>query len=239
MLAVNAVHAGYGRTVVLRDVSVSVQKGEIVTVLGSNGAGKTSLLRAVAGMTRIFEGSVLWHGDDIGSLPPHQRARRGIALVPEGRGLFPTLTTRDNLLMGAASAGVGRRAVEERLNRVLEIFPRVGERIGQRAGDLSGGEQQMVAIGRALMSDPELIMLDEPSLGLAPNIVTGVIDTIVELRNELGLGVLVVEQRAADALRICDRAYVLARGEVRLEVAGTALQDQDSIRAAYFATGER
>jgi branched-chain amino acid transport system ATP-binding protein len=217
LLEVDNIHVAYGALEVVKDVSLAVEPGEIVTVLGSNGAGKTTTLRTLAGLLHPTQGRIRFDGNDIGSAEPHLIARLGIALVPEGRQLFPEHTVRENLELGAYLRLRDRKREEfaESLDAVFELFPQVREHLARPAGLLSGGEQQMVAIGRALVSCPRLLLLDEPSLGLAPIVLRAIFDAFVKLK-ERGLTILLVEQMAWLGLEICDRAYVLEAGRIAL-----------------------
>jgi branched-chain amino acid transport system ATP-binding protein len=232
MLRLENVHAGYGRTAILQDVSIEVSKGEVVTIVGANGAGKSTTLRAISGVIPVTSGRITFEGEDIGNLGAPAIVERGITMVPEARQLFPFMTVRDNLLMGAfhpkARAGTGQR-----LERVLAMFPRLQERFGQMAGLLSGGEQQMVAIARGLMSDPRLLMFDEPSLGLAPLVVKQVFE-IVDRIVELGTTVLIVEQNVFHTLRSADRGYVLENGRIVMHDTGEALLGNPHVKKAYL-----
>jgi len=221
LLEVNDLHVAYGELGVVRGVSFSVERGEIVTILGSNGAGKTTMLRSLAGLIRPTGGSVQFAGRHIQNLPPHVIANLGLALVPEGRQLFPEHTVRENLELGAYRRlrDGGREGFKRSLADIFELFPRIQERLEQPAGLLSGGEQQMVAIARALVASPQLLLLDEPSLGLAPIILRTIIDTFTQLKAR-GLTILIVEQMAWLGLEICDRAHVLETG--RFTVSGTS-----------------
>jgi len=228
MLEVRDVHLSYGRIRALQGVSVTVNTGEIVTLVGPNGAGKSSLLRAIAGVERPERGTVHYLGERI-EARPEMLVRRGIVLVPEGRATLRHLTVRENLLLGAY---VRRdREIAADVERIVQRFPRLGERLAQKAGTLSGGEQQILAIGRALMARPRLLLLDEPSLGLAPLVVSAIFSTISELRDE-GVTILLVEQNARQALQLADRAYVLETGSIVLE--GTDLLADERVRAAYL-----
>ncbi|WP_366556422.1 ABC transporter ATP-binding protein [Aquibaculum sediminis] len=232
MLELKAVDAGYGATTILHGVSLNVQAGESVTIIGGNGAGKTTTLRTIIGLLRPTAGTIHFEGQDISRLPAHEVVELGITLVPEGRQLFPDMTVRENLYMGAFRRDA-RAQAEKTLKEVLELFPRVAERLGQQAESLSGGEQQMVAIARGLMARPRLLMFDEPSLGLAPIIVEqvfSVIDSIVKT----GVTVLIVEQNVHHTLNAADRGYVLENGEVVLEDAAQALLTNDHVRQAYL-----
>jgi len=228
MLEVRDVHLSYGRIRALQGVSVTVNTGEIVTLVGPNGAGKSSLLRAIAGVERPERGTVHYLGERI-EARPEMLVRRGIVLVPEGRATLRHLTVRENLLLGAY---VRRdREIAADVERIVQRFPRLGERLAQKAGTLSGGEQQILAIGRALMARPRLLLLDEPSLGLAPLVVSAIFSTISELRDE-GVTILLVEQNARQALQLADRAYVLETGSIVLE--GADLLADERVRAAYL-----
>ncbi len=232
VLEVEDVVAGYGRVEALHGISLKVAEGEAVTTIGANGAGKTTLLKTIAGLIRPRSGRILLDGADVTGWPAERRARHGIALVPEGRQVFPEHTTRDNLLLGA----YGRRrrgGVSEDLAKVEELFPILKERRGQLAGTLSGGQQQMLAIGRALMSRPKVLLLDEPSLGLAPLAVKEVVDRLVELA-DAGSTLVLVEQNAAAAFRVASRGYVLDRGDVVVEGPITELRNDPRVHTAYL-----
>jgi branched-chain amino acid transport system ATP-binding protein len=228
------VHVHYGKIEALKGISFSVEEGEVVTLIGSNGAGKSTTLRTISGVRPLSSGSIRFRGEDIASVPAHRRVEMGICQAPEGRGIFPGMTVLENLDMGAYTRPRSQRAdIQAQLKRVLELFPRLAERRGQLGGTLSGGEQQMLAIGRALMSHPRLLLLDEPSMGLAPKLVAQIFSIISEI-NQLGTTILLVEQNAAMALQRADRAYVLETGTiVRSDEAGRLLDD-DSVRAAYL-----
>jgi branched-chain amino acid transport system ATP-binding protein len=232
VLEVNGLAAGYGKAQALFDIALHVDEGEIVTILGPNGAGKTTLVNSIAGVIRPTSGSVVLDGTDMLSLAPHQISSHGVALVPEGRRIFPRMTVTDNLDIGA----YGRQARADRdrnLKWVHEIFPRLAERAGQEAGTLSGGEQQMLAIGRALMSRPKLLLLDEPSLGLAPIIVSGIFEVLHEI-NALGVSILLVEQNAVEALDLASRGYVLEEGHIVGQDDSEALLHDERLRKAYL-----
>jgi branched-chain amino acid transport system ATP-binding protein len=232
MLELRAIDAGYGGFQALFGVSMTVNAGEAVAVIGANGAGKTTLLRVISGLLRPTSGSMVMQGQDLVRTAAHKIIETGIAHVPESRRLFPRLTVRDNLRMGAFVPGA-RAKFGERLGYVYTLFPRLKEREGQLAGTLSGGEQQMCAIARALMSGPKLVLLDEPSMGLAPVIVAQVFDLVRRIRSE-GYTVLIVEQNVRQVLKVADRAYLLEVG--RIKAAGTAaeLAASDDIRKAYM-----
>jgi branched-chain amino acid transport system ATP-binding protein len=228
MLEVAGLDAFYGDATALRDVSLRVGAAEIVSVVGPNGAGKSTLVNVIAGLHRHRTGRITMDGADIAAVAGHRFCDRGIAIVPEGRRLFPRMTVRENLDLGAYR-GAARAGRQARLAWVHELFPRLAERAGQLAGSLSGGEQQMVAIGRALMADPRLLLLDEPSLGLAPVIVDEVFDVIGTIQ-AAGVGVLLVEQNVNRALEISSRAYLLIEGRVHLEGPAADLQANDEVR---------
>jgi branched-chain amino acid transport system ATP-binding protein len=232
-LSVRDVDAGYGGLTVLRGVDVDAAAGELVVVLGANGAGKSTLLDTIAGLVVTTAGSVRLGGRDATVLAPEQRTALGFALVPEGRHLFGTMSVRDNLLLGGHLRRRDRHGTAAALREVCELYPALVDRLGQRANTLSGGQQQMVAIGRALMSRPKVLALDEPSLGLAPILVAELLETLTRLRDE-GMAVLLVEQHAALALQHADRAYVLDRGQVVREGPGDELAADAAVRAAYL-----
>jgi branched-chain amino acid transport system ATP-binding protein len=232
LLEVDAIDVYYGDVQVLHGLSLAVHEGEIVTLLGSNGAGKTTTLRAISGIRPPRAGDVRYRGRSLVKLPAAARAELGISLVPEGRELWPMLTVRENLELGAYRPRVRRNAARN-LDRVYGLFPRLKERREQLAGSLSGGEQQMCAIGRALMSEPTLLMLDEPSLGLSPLLVEQVMQTVAEL-HAAGITVLLVEQNLTKALEIAQRGTVIETGRVRLEGTSAELAQNPEIRAAYL-----
>jgi branched-chain amino acid transport system ATP-binding protein len=213
-------------------VSLTVRAGEIVALIGANGAGKSTLLRCISGLHRPRSGAITWNGADLASLAPHLVVERGVAQVPEGRHLFADMTVEENLELGAYRPRA-RAAFRERLNRIWDLFPRLAERRRQRAGSLSGGEQQMLAIGRALASDPALLMLDEPSLGLAPRVIDAIARSLDTL-HRAGLALLLVEQNVQAALALAGRAYVLERGRIVREGPGRALLGDLDIRRAYL-----
>lgn len=232
MLKVSNVTAGYGRTVILQDISIEVGRGEVVTIIGSNGAGKTTLLRTISGLVKPTSGEIVFDGERIDRRDPSDIVGRGLIMVPEARQLFPVMTVRDNVMMGCYHPNV-REGAEKRFEEVLEIFPRVKERLDQLAGSLSGGEQQMVAIARGLMAKPKLLMLDEPSLGLAPLIVQQMFD-VVDRICQMGTTVLLVEQKAFHALKIAHRAYVIENGHIAMENTGVGLLADPHIKTAYL-----
>ena len=231
MLTIQDAHTFYGQIHALRGISLQVAQGEVVTLIGANGAGKTTTLKTISGLLHARQGTVTFEGDDITAVPPHQLVERGIGHAPEGRRIFPRLTVLENLQMGAFSR---RNAnLQPDIDRVFALFPRLQERTGQLGGTLSGGEQQMLAIGRALMSEPRLLLLDEPSLGLAPILVSQVFETIKEI-NSQGTTVLLVEQNALQALSIAHRGYVLQTGEVVLSGSAESLRQDEMVRKAYL-----
>jgi branched-chain amino acid transport system ATP-binding protein len=232
MLSIENLHAYYGGIHALDGVSLAVSKGKIATLIGANGAGKSTTLRAISGLVQPGEGKIVFEGADITGMASHEVLNRGVAMVPEGRKVFTNLTVMENLLVGAHTR-TDARAVREDLDWVCALFPILSERASQSAGTLSGGEQQMLAVGRALMSRPKLLLMDEPSLGLAPNLVMEVIRTIKRL-NEQGMSILLVEQNARAALRIADYAYILETGRIVLEGPGHDLIHNDDVRKAYL-----
>jgi branched-chain amino acid transport system ATP-binding protein len=233
LLRIEALKSGYGHVPVLQGIDLHVDAGEIVTLVGANGSGKTTLLKTIVGLVRSWNGSVLFDGDDISHTSPEQAVGRGIALVPEGRMLFGPLTVEENLKLGAFSRRDGAEAVASDLERVFELFPVLRERLSQPAATLSGGEQQMLAVGRALMSRPRLLLLDEPSLGLAPKVIAEIFGKLDRLRAD-GLTVLLVEQDVKVALRHADRGYVMRTGSIALEGTSAALLADDHIRLIYL-----
>ncbi len=235
MLELHGVHTHYGRIEALKGVTLEVRRGEIVTIIGANGAGKSTLLMTVSGNPRASAGRILFEGEDITDLPTYEIVRRGISQAPEGRRIFPRMTVLENLQMGAVPNG--ERYFEEDVKKVFALFPRLQERMHQRGGTLSGGEQQMLCIGRALMARPKLLLLDEPSLGLAPMLVQQIFRSIVEINRSQGLTILLVEQNAYQALRIAHRGYVLATGSVVMQGTGKELLASPEIRAAYLEGG--
>jgi branched-chain amino acid transport system ATP-binding protein len=231
MLELRGITAGYGHFTALWDVSLSVEAGEAVAVVGPNGAGKTTLLRVISGVIPSRGGEMVFEGASLGGRPAHEVVARGIAHVPEGRRLFPALTVADNLKMGAFLPAA-RAAFGENRERVFALFPVLAERQRQRAGSLSGGEQQMLAVGRALMSRPKLILFDEPSMGLAPVMVLRLFDLIRRVREE-GYTILVVEQNVRQVLKLVDRAYLLEVGRISMQGRADELGEQDFVRKAY------
>jgi branched-chain amino acid transport system ATP-binding protein len=235
MLQVTGLHAHYGHIEALHGVSIQVERGEIVTIIGANGAGKSTLLMTICGRPKPSAGEITLDGHRLNHLEPHEIVARGIAQAPEGRRIFPSMSVLENLQMGAVPTNGAH--FEEDVGRVFALFPRLQERQHQRGGTLSGGEQQMLCIGRALMARPRMLLLDEPSLGLAPILVKQIFEAIVEINRERGLTILLVEQNAYQALKIASRGYVLATGRVVLEGSGGELLANPEIRAAYLEGG--
>jgi branched-chain amino acid transport system ATP-binding protein len=236
MLTIENLQAGYGKVQVLHGISINVPKGKIVTLIGSNGAGKSTTMRAISGMIKPEAGRVTLAGQDITGLASHQIAKRGLAHSPEGRRVFPTLSVLDNIRMGAFVRYTNARPkgdVESDLQKALEMFPRLKERTHQLAGTLSGGEQQMLAMARAVMLNPEVFLLDEPSMGLAPILVEEVFHTISRLKSQ-GVTMLLVEQFAAAALKVADYGYVLENGRISVHGPANQLKDDPAVKAAYL-----
>ena len=235
LLSVSGVETYYGKIVALRGVDVEVKAGEIVTLIGANGAGKSTLMMTICGNPRARAGRIVYDGIDISAMPTHEIMRLGIAQSPEGRRIFPRMTVLENLQMGASL--VAPEHFDGDLDRVYSLFPRLKERAGQRGGTLSGGEQQMLAIGRALMGRPKLLLLDEPSLGLAPLVVKQIFEVIRELNRSEGLTVFLVEQNAFHALRLAHRGYVMVNGRITMTGTGAELLKREEVRAAYLEGG--
>jgi branched-chain amino acid transport system ATP-binding protein len=233
LLEVSDIHAHYGAIEALKGVSLAVEEGEVVTLIGSNGAGKSTTLRSISGLTPASSGTVTIDGEDITRVPAHEIVNRGIALAPEGRHCFPRMTVRENLDLGAH----GRRDSEiaSDLQRIYELFPRLEERANQKAGTMSGGEQQMLAMGRALMARPRLLMLDEPSMGIAPILVQRIYETIAQINRD-GMTILLVEQNANYALDVSKRGYVLETGRIVLSGPSSQLRDDPEVQRAYLGT---
>jgi len=232
ILELKGVHTFYGSIEALKGISIDVREGEIVTLIGSNGAGKSTTLRSINGLNHPREGSIRFQGRDITSESPHEIVKMGVAQSPEGRRLFPRMSVFENLEMGAFQRS-DRRGIREDMDRVFELFPRLQERKSQKAGTLSGGEQQMCAIGRALMARPQLLMLDEPSMGLAPIFVERIFETIVEV-NKQGTPILLVEQNALMALDVAKRGYVLETGTIALADDAKKLRENEQVRKTYL-----
>ncbi len=233
MLKLDSIKVAYGAIQAVKGVSLEVRQGEVVTIIGANGAGKSTLLKSICGLEPVAEGRIQVDGKDITTAKAHERVALGVAMSPEGRGVFADQTVRENLLLGAYSRRRDMAAVEAAIEREFHRFPRLRERQHQLSGTLSGGEQQMLAISRALMSEPRLLLLDEPSLGLAPLIIKDIFNAIRQLR-ESGLTILLVEQMAKQALGVADRAYVLETGCITLEGTGSALLNDPKVKAAYL-----
>jgi branched-chain amino acid transport system ATP-binding protein len=232
MLEVNEINTYYGNIHALRGISITVEEGEIVTLIGANGAGKTPILRTISGLLKPRSGSVYLEGEDLSKYKAHEIVYKGVAMVPEGRGIFARLTVSENLDMGAFSRK-DKTGVQADLDKVFELFPRLKERINQVSGTLSGGEQQMLATGRAMMANPRLLLLDEPSMGLAPVLVESVFDAIKQINKE-GTTILLVEQNATMALAIANRGYVLQTGEIVLQDTAKNLQTNEMVQKAYL-----
>jgi branched-chain amino acid transport system ATP-binding protein len=235
VLELEDVHTFYGTIQALKGISVKVWDGEIVTLIGANGAGKTTTLRSINGLNRPRSGTIMFQGEDITHTPAHEIVRRGISQSPEGRRLFPRMTVTENLEMGAFQR-TDRSTLKEEMDHVFTLFPRLAERRNQKAGTMSGGEQQMCAIGRALMARPKLLMLDEPSMGLAPIFVDRIFETVVEINKE-GTPILLVEQNALMALDVASRGYVLETGTVALEGPAQDLKVDEQVRKTYLGEG--
>jgi branched-chain amino acid transport system ATP-binding protein len=235
MLKLESVKVAYGAIEAVKGVSLELRKGEVVTIIGANGAGKSTLLKAICGLEPLVAGRITFNGQDVSAVPSHKRVGLGLAMSPEGRGVFADQTVRENLLLGSYSRKADVAATNAALEREFTRFPRLRERQDQLSGTLSGGEQQMLAISRALMSEPRLLLLDEPSLGLAPLIIKDIFSAIRSLR-ESGLTILLVEQMAKQALGVADRAYVLETGHITLEGSGRDLLNDPKVKAAYLGS---
>jgi branched-chain amino acid transport system ATP-binding protein len=234
LLEVEGLCVNYGHIEAIRDISFGVEEGSITTLIGANGAGKSTTLKTLSGLRKVREGKVTFDGKDITTIAPYERVKMGISQSPEGRGVFPGMTVRENLDMGAYVRKDRKTAAyREDLDRVLELFPRLQERISQQAGTMSGGEQQMLAMGRALMARPRLVLLDEPSMGLAPKLIAQIFSIITEIKDQ-GTTVLLVEQNAAQALKRADSAHILETGEIVRSGTGAELAGDPSVRAAYL-----
>jgi branched-chain amino acid transport system ATP-binding protein len=236
LLQLQDVHTYYGSIQALKGISLEVRQGEIVTLIGANGAGKTTTLRTIMQINKARRGKIVFEGKDITTVPPHAIVKRGIAQSPEGRRLFPRMTVVENLEMGAFQRS-DRAGIREDMDRVFDLFPRLAERKGQKAGTMSGGEQQMCAIGRALMARPSLLLLDEPSMGLAPIFVERIFETVVEV-NKQGTTILLVEQNALMALDVASRGYVLETGKIALADDAKALRENEQVRKTYLGEGD-
>ena len=233
LLSLDDVSAHYGGVQALKGVSLRVEEGEVVTLIGANGAGKTSTLAAISGLLPPTSGTISLDGNDLAGVPAHRRVTMGICQAPEGRHVFPGMTVMENLEMGAYARRAKRADLQPDLDRVFDLFPRLAERRAQAGGTLSGGEQQMLAMGRALMARPRLLLLDEPSMGLAPKLVTQIFDIVSEI-NDQGTTVLLVEQNASQALQRANRAYVMEAGRIVRSADAATLLEDESVRAAYL-----
>lgn len=231
-LDVQNLESGYGEVKVLWGVSIKVKKGELTTIIGSNGSGKTTFLKAIMGIIPVWNGKIIFNGEDVTKLSTHSKVEKGIVMIPEGRLIFPEMSVLENLEMGAYTKRAMDR-MQDSLDLVFSLFPRLKERMQQKAGTLSGGEQQMLAVARGLMSVPEILILDEPSLGLAPKLTIEIFETIKKLKNE-GVTMLLVEQNVHLSLAITDYAYVMAEGKIVLEGTGEELERSDEVRKAYL-----
>ena len=235
-LEINDIHVYYGKIEAIKGITVTVNQGEIVTLIGANGAGKTTTLKTVSGLRKVSTGSIVFDGQDITNLPAHERVELGISQVPEGRGIFPGMTVMENLEIGKYFRKNRDAEMNEDLERVFHLFPRLKERVKQAGGTLSGGEQHMLAIGRALMARPKVLLLDEPSMGLAPMMIQNIFNIITEI-NKTGTTILLVEQNAQQALQRAHRAYILETGNVVKEAKASDLLNDPAVRAAYLGTG--
>jgi branched-chain amino acid transport system ATP-binding protein len=236
-LEIKDLRVHYGKIEAIKGISFVVNQGEIVTLIGANGAGKTTTLKTISGLRKVSSGSILFDGQDISKVPAHERVDLGISQAPEGRGIFPGMTVLENLEIGKFNRKDRKNEMSEDLERVYHLFPRLKERTSQAGGTLSGGEQQMLAIGRALMARPKVLLLDEPSMGLAPMMIANIFRIITEINTELGTTILLVEQNAQQALQRAHRAYVLETGKVVKEAKSSDLLNDPDVRAAYLGTG--
>ena len=235
-LEIKDLHVHYGKIEAIKGISVSVNEGEIVTLIGANGAGKTTMLKTISGLRPVSSGQIIFNGEDISKMPAHKRADLGLSQAPEGRGIFVGMSVLENLEMGKYNRKDRKAEMNEDLEKVFHLFPRLKERISQVGGTLSGGEQQMLAIGRALMARPKVLLLDEPSMGLAPLMIANIFNIITEI-NKTGTTILLVEQNAQQALQRAHRAYVLEVGHVVKEAKASDLLNDPAVRAAYLGTG--
>jgi branched-chain amino acid transport system ATP-binding protein len=235
-LEIKDLRVHYGKIEAIKGVSVVVNQGEIVTLIGANGAGKTTILKTISGLRNVSSGDITFDGQSINKIPAHERVDLGISQVPEGRGIFPGMTVLENLEMGKFNRKDRKAEMDEDLDRVYTLFPRLKERTAQAGGTLSGGEQQMLAMGRALMARPKVLLLDEPSMGLAPQMIANIFRIITEI-NKQGVTILLVEQNAQQALQRADRAYILETGNVTKEAAAADLLNDPAVREAYLGTG--
>ena len=235
-LEINDIHVHYGKIEAIKGISVVVNEGEIVTLIGANGAGKTTTLKTISGLRPISSGSITFDGQNISKMAAHDRVRLGISQAPEGRGIFSGMTVLENLEMGKYHLKMRKSEIATDLERIYDLFPRLKERAGQAGGTLSGGEQQMLAIGRALMARPKVLLLDEPSMGLAPQMIANIFRIITEI-NKQGVTILLVEQNAQQALSRAHRAYVLETGSITKEAKASDLLNDPHVKAAYLGTG--
>jgi branched-chain amino acid transport system ATP-binding protein len=235
-LEIKDLRVHYGKIEAIKGVSVVVNQGEIVTLIGANGAGKTTILKTISGLRPVTSGQILFDGEDISKVPAHERVNLGLSQAPEGRGIFPGMTVLENLEMGKYNRKSRKAEMSEDLEMIYHLFPRLLERSSQAGGTLSGGEQQMLSIGRALMARPKVLLLDEPSMGLAPQMIANIFRIITEI-NKQGVTILLVEQNAQQALQRADRAYVLEIGKVVKEAKASDLLNDPAVRAAYLGTG--
>ena len=235
-LDINNLRVHYGKIEAIKGVSVTVNEGEIVTLIGANGAGKTTILKTVSGLRPVTSGEIVFDGTSINKVPAHERVELGISQVPEGRGIFPGMTVMENLEMGKYFRKNRKAEMDEDLDRIFQLFPRLKERVSQAGGTLSGGEQQMLAMGRAMMARPKVLLLDEPSMGLAPQMIANIFRIITEI-NKQGVTILLVEQNAQQALQLADRGYVLETGNVVKEAKASDLLHDPVVREAYLGTG--
>ncbi|CAN2237150.1 ABC transporter ATP-binding protein [Candidatus Planktophila dulcis] len=235
-LEIKDLRVHYGKIEAIKGVSVVVNQGEIVTLIGANGAGKTTILKTISGLRNVTSGSITFDGGEISKVPAHERVDLGISQVPEGRGIFPGMTVLENLEMGKFNRKNRKAEMDEDLDRIYTLFPRLKERTSQAGGTLSGGEQQMLAMGRALMARPKVLLLDEPSMGLAPQMIANIFRIITEI-NKQGVTILLVEQNAQQALQRANRAYILETGNVTKEAAASDLLNDPAVREAYLGTG--
>lgn len=235
-LEIKDLHVHYDKIEAIKGISVTVNQGEVVTLIGANGAGKTTTLKTISGLRKVSSGSILFDGEDISKVPAHERVDLGISQAPEGRGIFPGMTVLENLEMGKFHRKNRRAEMNEDLDKIYSLFPRLKERMSQAGGTLSGGEQQMLAIGRSLMARPKVLLLDEPSMGLAPQMIANIFRIITEI-NKQGVTILLVEQNAQQALTHADRAYVLETGLVTKEANAKDLLNDPYVKSAYLGTG--
>jgi branched-chain amino acid transport system ATP-binding protein len=236
ILDIQNLEVSYGKIRAIKGISLHVNQGEVVVLVGANGAGKTTLLKTISGLLNPSNGSIKFQGLDLTKIAPHQRVIEGICQAPEGRGIFPGMTVEENLQIGKYSRETAKVEMTEDLERIFELFPRLKDRRTQLGGTLSGGEQQMLSIGRALMSRPKVLLLDEPSMGLAPKFIATIFEIILEIKRQ-DVTILLVEQNASKALQIADRAYVLETGVIAKEGTGASLLKDPAVRAAYLGTG--